>query len=396
MTVRRPTLILALTAWAFCAGRNCTDAEPQSGGISPVVIDYFYEQGCSECRKVDSLIKPELGDRFEGFYILREHDLGAVSNVLLLAAYQEELRIAENRPVYMVVDYRRAFSGFNEIEAGLLTAVETAIERRLRPEYKQPEPVRVPPGGEDGLDLLARRVESFTLPVVAVAGFLDGLNPCATASLVFFMSVLVVSGVRGRVLLVTGISFCAASFAVYTAIGFGLAGALHAFSGFHVFRRSVELALTAILFVLAFLSFRDAFRYRARRDPEAVTLRLPVRIKRRIHALMRSGLGTRSPAVGGFVIGTAVTVLESVCTGQVYVPTLVLIIRNDALRTRAWQYLLLYNLMFVTPLAAVFLVTYLGVTTEKLLFWSRRNVPAVKILLGCLFAAMGLFLLLVG
>jgi hypothetical protein len=46
----------------------------------------------------------------------------------------------------------------------------------------------------------------------------------------------------------------------------------------------------------------------------------------------------------GLLIGVVVTALESVCTGQVYVPTLVLILKNNALaESRAWLYLLAYN-----------------------------------------------------
>jgi len=100
-------------------------------------------------------------------------------------------------------------------------------------------------------------------------------------------------------------------------------------------------------------------------------------------------------AIGGFFLGAVVTAIESICTGQVYVPTLVLVVKGagEASRT-AWSYLLLYNLMFIVPLAAVFLLTYFGLRTQTLLEWSKRNVVTSKILLGIFFLAMAVLIAL--
>jgi len=108
---------------------------------------------------------------------------------------------------------------------------------------------------------------------------------------------------------------------------------------------------------------------------------------------MRRGLGSASIFWGGLLIGTAVTVLESVCTGQVYVPTLVLILKDSTYsESRAWLLLLLYNLLFILPLVTVFTAVYFGLKTEALLTWSRRNVVASKLLLGLFFVLMALFI----
>lgn len=120
----------------------------------------------------------------------------------------------------------------------------------------------------------------------------------------------------------------------------------------------------------------------------------------RIHRIMRTELMTGSLVFGGLLTGAAVTALESVCTGQVYVPTLVVVIKSsfDTLSggeesvSRAWSYLLLYNTMFILPLAVVFILTYFGLKTETLLNWSRKNVVISKTLLGCFFLAMAVLI----
>ena len=98
-------------------------------------------------------------------------------------------------------------------------------------------------------------------------------------------------------------------------------------------------------------------------------------------------------AAGGLVVGTTVTALESVCTGQVYVPTLVLVAKEGgAASGRAWSYLLLYNAMFIVPLASVFTLTFFGLRTQTLLEWSKKNVVVSKVLLGIFFVAMAVLI----
>jgi hypothetical protein len=92
------------------------------------------------------------------------------------------------------------------------------------------------------------------------------------------------------------------------------------------------------------------------------------------------------------LIGVAVTVLESVCTGQVYVPTLVLVLHSGVGTGTAAGYLVLFNLLFILPLVIVLGLTWQGLRTARLLEWSRHHVVAGKCLLGMLFLAMAVLL----
>ena len=153
--------------------------------------------------------------------------------------------------------------------------------------------------------------------------------------------------------------------------------------------------MAVALLVLSFMSFRDAWRYSRTGAPASVTLQLPDSVKRMSRKVMRRGMGMTSMCLSGFIIGSSVTALESVCTGQIYVPTLVLVIRESAEQmNRAWTYLLIYNVMFVVPVFVVFCVTYYGVRTDKLIGWSKSNVPVSKVCLGILLLALAVFIAL--
>jgi len=48
---------------------------PLSGAApDPILVDYFYEPGCSECEKIQTQILPALEVEFAGHYVLVKHD----------------------------------------------------------------------------------------------------------------------------------------------------------------------------------------------------------------------------------------------------------------------------------------------------------------------------------
>ena len=108
---------------------------------------------------------------------------------------------------------------------------------------------------------------------------------------------------------------------------------------------------------------------------------------------IREGLSTRHLFVGALGVGFVVALLESLCTGQVYLPTLVLVVRSPDMRGRALAFLLLYNLMFILPLAVVMAIAYFGARSENLRTYFRRHVGAVKLAMAILFAALGTLVL---
>lgn len=361
--------------------------------FSPVIIDYFYEEGCPVCRKVRDDVLPQLEKRFAGRFQLNRYDVGEREAVEKLFAYQEKLGIKEDASVCMIIDYTFALNGFTSIKEGLLHKVDERILARMDDDWVAPTPIEVSVDGSNALKIAKQRSLGFSLGMVAVAGLADGINPCAIASLVFLMSMMRLSRNAGKKLFVLGVSYCVAAFLTYIAIGFGLLRAMHMLAPFEIIQRGIEWLMLCVLVVLAALSFHDAYQYKHKGHSRDVSLQLPKRLKRLIHAVMRRGLQNRSLVLGGCVIGVIVTAVETVCTGQVLVPTLVLIIRESGNPVREIVYLLLYNTMFILPLVAVFILTYSGLTTEALIRWSQKHFVISKYILGIFFISMFVLLL---
>ncbi len=357
-----------------------------------VRLDYFFSTGCPECERVRHEVFPVIAARHGGAVQVVAHDLAEPETIPLLLAYQERCGNTDNGRVAVVVDHTVFLSRYAMIARRLETEVEQALARRRRLDWRPPQP----PGdvtGDAGTARVRRVAWDMTLPVVVLGGLLDGFNPCAVSTLIFFLSVLVVVRASRRTRLLVGLAFITASFAVYFGLGLGLLLALRRMSGFGALRRGIEVTLGIGLVALAVFSFRDAIRYRRSGRAEDVTLQLPGGIKRRLHALVRSRVGKGGPILGGLAVGAGVTVLESLCTGQGYVPVLAYLAREGAGGIRFWMLLTLYNLLFVLPLAVVFALFHHGLQIPGLIAWSRRNVVAVKVLLALFFAGLAVLLL---
>lgn len=356
-----------------------------------VRLDLFQTPGCTECERFKRMVLPELETRFEGLHELVWHDMTQTATIPLLVAYQQHCHNTENGRISIVVDHTTFLSGYETISTGLFDCVNEALVSRQRQDWAPPAPPEIK--GEQAKAAVRTRASALTFSVVALGGLLDGFNPCAISTLIFFMSILAVAKATRRTRLLVGLSFITASFVVYTALGLGFLFAFRQAPNFSLVKKVIELLLGLCMIPLAVLSFRDAFRFRKSQRPDDVTLQIPKKVKARIHSFMNSRLGVGGPILGGLVTGAGVTVLESVCTGQSYVPVLMYMLKDNCSDFCTWMLLLTYNLLFVLSLAVVFFCFHRGMQLKALISWSRSNLVVAKILLGLFFTAMAVLLL---
>lgn len=228
----------------------------------------------------------------------------------------------------------------------------------------------------------------WTLPTVLLAGIVDGFNPCSFAIMISLAGILAIGGRKRRARIIGGLAFCAGTFVTYMLMGLGLMQALKALEGLRVVHDIVMVILALLLFVLSFLSFRDALKYKKVPVFSVVTLKLPEGVKVLIRKIAMERWSGPAVALAGFGCAFLVTLLDALCTGQVYVPVLALISREPG-AWRSFALLALYNLAFIVPLVAVFVLASKTTDAFQMAKWSSRNVIPAKIALGFLFALLG-------
>jgi len=200
--------------------------------------------------------------------------------------------------------------------------------------------------------------DAAILPLVLVTGFVDGLNPCAFAVLLFFVSFLYVSR-RPRIELARiGSLYIYAVFLAYLLIGLGLLAAILLFEDAHLLARVAGVLVAAMG---AFVLLQPYFP----KIPNP--FHTPGIAWERIRPWMLKGTSPGA-AVAGFLVGLC----TFPCSGGIYVAVLGFL----AARTTFWEglgYLYLYNLAFVLPLVLVLLVVSNKALARRATMWERAH-----------------------
>jgi cytochrome c biogenesis protein CcdA len=219
------------------------------------------------------------------------------------------------------------------------------------------------------------------LGLVLVTGLLDGINPCAIAVLLFFITFLfVIRRTRGNVARM-GAVYILAIFFVYFFIGIGLLRAIVISGQPHL----LAYVGSTLILVLGTLSLAQYFL------PERkLTFKMPARTWERAKDWI-----TRATLPSSMVAGLLVGLCTFPCSGGIYVAVLTLL----ASKTTYFEgvgYLYLYNIMFVLPLVALLAVTSNRFVARKLANWERSKSRNLTLLSGIVMILLGVgFLLLI-
>jgi cytochrome c biogenesis protein CcdA len=240
---------------------------------------------------------------------------------------------------------------------------------------------------ETAEDSILARFRSLGLWTVVGAGLLDGINPCAFATMIFLVSYLSVRKRQGRELLATGAAFTLGVFLAYLGVGLGLLKFLTSLAILDTVGKWIYGLTLFLCLALAWGSLND-FRKARSGQLEDMSLKLPERMRGWIRHLIREGSRVRSFVLASLLLGFVVSIVELACTGQVYLPTIIFVLGLPQWQARAALALVAYNLMFVTPLIVVFLLAYYGTTSQQLTRWMTQRAAAVKLGTAILFLLM--------
>lgn len=222
--------------------------------------------------------------------------------------------------------------------------------------------------------------KEFLLPTVLVSGFLDGLNPCAFAVLLFLIAfIFMLKKARLQVLLF-GLVYIGAIYLAYLLIGLGLWKAL-IFTGTPHLMAKVG---SVLVILLGLVNLKDYFA------PKILpfSLRIPFMAKFRLMDWFHKGT---LPAT--FVLGFLVGLCTFPCSGGIYVAIVSLLSTKMTLSLGLF-YLLIYNLMFVLPLIIILALAGNRLVTEKLTNLQEKNEPRMRLLYGLVMIGIGAVILL--
>jgi len=388
--IMRPVFVFLLLALLLPAKILASDKRD----LPRLII--FHSPGCHRCVELKREVLPALENEFKDKLIFEYRDIGQIEN------YKMALNLLQKNgsgPAFQVPLFYlggKFLSAQGEVKDNLRNFILEGLKSI---------PLSINPGQGQGIDLVAY-FKSFVPAAIIIAGLEDGINPCAFTVIVFFISFLAVQGYRRRELVLIGSAFIFAVFATYLAIGLGIFNFFYHFKGFWIITRLLNLIIGWLSILFGILAVYDFIKFKKTGSTEDLILQLPKPVKERIHKVVgffyrKSPREKQGKSLPGFdklilsalITGFLVSLLEAVCTGQMYLPTISFVLKASTLKLQALGYLLLYNIMFIIPLIVIFIFALLGTSSSRFSAFLKKHLGLIKIFMAVLFFSLGLFLI---
>ncbi|WP_346434870.1 GAP family protein [uncultured Methanoculleus sp.] len=337
-------------------------------------VNVFYSRYCGTCHKVLPFIE-EVSRQYPGVEVHYYDVYNSSENLTLF--YEFGIRYNMHYASYPVL-----FAGesvvlegsspinehteevFRSLDSGLIPDRE--YEKRW---ISEPYPGNgsTPPGPDPGINAF----------LVAAAGLIDGINPCAFAVLVFLLVSFTASRSR-REMLFSGLAYVSAVFLFYILAGLGIMRFIEAAGLTYYF--SMFAGIVAV--IAGSISILNAFS-----DKFPVSLSIPRSSKGLMDTLMK-----KASIPAAFLLGIAVGVFELPCTGGIYLAILSLL-SSEMTFYEGVPFLVLYNAFFVLPLLLITVAVYSGLSPAVVNEFRENHRRNLKLILGAALILIGVFVI---
>lgn len=372
---------------------NCTQTlQAKEDEKERVFIYYFYINTCETCSEAGEVVdhhagilksaSPKHSVHFLSFNITEE------KNLLLLQEFFEAYNVPiVQQKVPILFAGHAYYSEQEEISKGLdeitiLLKANSDMRTLWSDEAYE---------GELQLKKAFKGIQVFQ---VITVGFINGLNPCSLSMVLFFLSLLLAHK-RLKVLRI-GLAFVLGKLLTYLLIGtifYHILGMVD----LEKYQYFVKIAIAMFVIVLAYLNIRDYY-YAKSEQYGKIKNQLPSKIRKWNHQIITE-FANKKGEIGllilSFFLGVVISIGEFLCTGQVYLASIVYIFKTQSdISVQAFLYLLLYSVSFSIP--TIFVVVFIA-RTRKLLEISERirsKMPMIKLTTAIVLIIAGILIIL--
>ena len=361
----------------------CTEEDTSScESDNPIYAAYFYQTGCQECSRVEADIE-YVRAKYYPQLIVEKFNINKYADMAQWLVDKTDVEDFHTPSIFVQDTF---LIGEDQITAQTL--------RSLLSDFAEngAEKVWENYDAAEAQNAVVDNFKSLKPLTIVFAGLIDGLNPCAFATIIFFVSYLTLSGRKGKEILEVGAAFTLGVFLAYFFIGLGFYKILDLLGDLLTTLGRWVYGITALLCAgLAIFSFLDFLKARKGNIGD-MSLNLPENLRKRINSVIRKGRNTQAYALGAFITGIIISFLELACTGQIYIPTIIFVSSIPELRGKATFFLFIYNFFFTIPLIIVFIMAYYGTTSKDLKDFFQRNAAKVKLGMTILFTVLAIWL----
>jgi cytochrome c biogenesis protein CcdA len=221
-------------------------------------------------------------------------------------------------------------------------------------------------------------METLPFPLLLiVSALIDSVNPCAISVLLITIAFLLSLGKPRKEILAIGGAYIGGIIIVYTLIGLGILATLTLFGIPH----GVAKIGATVMIIFGLLDLAGELI-----PGFPIQLKIPSMAHGKIALLMEKA---SIPAAA--LLGVFVGSVEFPCTGGPYLTVLGLL-HDNATKLQGFLYLLLYNVIFVSPLIFLLYLANTRVMLEKIDLW-RKTYGHTHLIMGCAMILLGVVIL---
>lgn len=343
-------------------------------GEKDTVLVLFVTGACESCQTAESYLQNGLSD---GKFNLLIYNILENDNAMVLRKLMQLYDVPESGQQVPLLFSRRSYlSGAEAIVNG--TAQLLADEESAG-------------SWETILSRLSQEKETTKVSGIqlAVTGFINGLNPCGISMLLMILSILLMSD---RSFYGGSFLFLAGKFLTYLFLGFTIGALLSAVEStvFQTLQKGMKLAFAVLALSFGFFYLMD-FIHVLRKEYGREKLRLPESFRKWNHTMIRKLLEIPKrfwyPVL--FLLGIVISAGEFLCTGQVYLASLVYMVnQSEGFSMQLTGNLLLYLTAMCVPMVLVVLLVSKGKSVMSASRLSLKILPAVKLAYSVFFFAL--------
>ena len=382
MTTMRTVIAILLFGAVCCFS--------QTSSAPKLRLVFFGSATCSECMEIKETFLKPLVAQHENSLKIDFRDIENTEDFNLANIFEKGYGVTHPSPQELFFP-DTVLLGYDDIMKTGKPLIESYLQHPEKWRYKHAY-------GDSTLDTTATaatirdKMKTWSFIGLFAIGFIDGVNPCAIASMIFLISFLGTQHRKRSDILKIGLSFTATVFLTYFSLGLGAFRILSLMDKFYWFSLAIRVTAVGIAIWVALLSIWDAIHYYRTKDTSEMKVQLPKGIKVLIHSVIRGNLTSNKIVVGAIITGFFVTLLEGACTAKIYLPTIMAMTRTFGFRLVGWLLLVIYNFLFVLPLLIVLVATAYGLKWNRLAKVQQKHMVLTKLLLALVLFGLAAFI----
>ena len=365
-------------------------SQPTSSTQKSLRLTFFGSATCGECAEIKATLLKPLEKQYAGKLTVTYRDIEVEKDLNILTAMEKGYHVAKTAPQELFFP-DTALVGYDDIMKDGRRIIEAYLAKPEKWGYAHAY-------GDSTIDTLSAaamikdRMKTWSFVGLFAIGFVDGVNPCAIASMIFLISFLGTQNRKRNDVLKIGLAFAGVTFLTYFLLGLGAFRILSLMDKFYWFSLAIRVVAVGVALWVALLSIWDAWHYWRTQDTSEMKVQLPKSVKMLIHTVIRGNLSTNKIVVGAIITGFLVTLLEGACTAKIYLPTIMAMTHTFGFRLAGWILLVIYNFLFVLPLLIVLTATAYGLKWKRLSSFQQRHMVITKMLLALVMFGLAAFI----